>query len=107
MVCGISQMTKIKNLHMNVDVEIYMSNILKFFKDNPNELINLVPLTKKDEFFVKLREVAITNSEKGGEISLTRQQLIDVCLEINGNPLRIENNSNVIIPTIFGEYSLN
>jgi hypothetical protein len=100
-------MTKIKNLHMNVDVEIYMSNILKFFKDNPDELINLVPLTKKDEFFVKLREVAITNSEKGDEISLTRQQLIDVCLEINGNPLRIENKSNIIIPTIFGEYSLN
>lgn len=100
-------MMKIKNLYMNVDVEIYMSNILKFFKDNPEELSNLVPLSKKDEFFNKLREVAITNSEKGDEISLTRQQLIDVCLEINGNPLRIEKNSNLIISTIFGEYSLN
>ena len=92
---------------MNVDVEIYMSNILKFFKDNPNELFNLIPLEKKDDFFTKLREVAIKNSEKGDEISLTRQQLIDVCLDINGNPQPIENNSNIIIPTIFGEYSLN
>lgn len=92
---------------MNVDVEIYMSNILKFFRDNPEELINLVPLPKKDEFFIKLREVAILNSEKGDEVSLTRQQLIDVCLEINGNPIRIENNYNVIIRTTFGEYSLN
>ena len=92
---------------MNVDVEIYMSNIFKFFKDNPEELINLVPLEKKDEFFTKLRQVAISNSEKGDEVSLTRQQLIDVCLEINGSPIRIENNSNVIIPTVFGEYSLN
>ena len=92
---------------MNVDVEIYMSNIFKFFKDNPEELINLVPLEKKDEFFTKLRQVARSNSEKGDEVSLTRQQLIDVCLEINGSPIRIENNSNVIIPTVFGEYSLN
>jgi len=107
MECGILLKMKIKNLYMNVDVEIYMSNILKFFRENPEELINLIPLTKKDEFFVKLREVAITNSEKGDEVSLTRQQLIDVCLDINGNPLRIEKNSNIIIPTIFGEYSLN
>ena len=107
MECGILRKMKIKNLYMNVDVEIYMSSILKFFRENPEELINLIPLTKKDEFFVKFREVAIKNSEKGDEVSLTRQQLIDVCLDINGNPLRIENKSNIIIPTIFGEYSLN
>lgn len=107
MECGILLKTKIKNLYMNVDVEIYMSSILKFFRENPEELINLIPPPKKDEFFIKLKEVAISNSEKGDEVSLTRQQLIDVCLEINGNPIRIENKSNVIIPTIFGEYSLN
>lgn len=92
---------------MNVEVEIYMSNILKFFKDNPDELSNLVPNSKKDEFFHKLRQVAISNLEKGDDVSLTRQQLIDLCLEINGNPIRLEKKSNIIIPTIFGEYSLN
>jgi hypothetical protein len=28
---------------MSVDVEIYLSQLLKFFKDNPDDLLNLVP----------------------------------------------------------------
>jgi len=92
---------------MNVDVEIYMSNIIKFFKENPQDLLNLVPESKKNEFFDKVREFAINNSDKGDEVSLTRQQLIDICVEINGKPKEIAKKYNVIIPTIYGEYCLN
>jgi hypothetical protein len=92
---------------MNVDVEIYMSNIIKFFKENPQDLLNLVPESKKNEFFDKVRGLAITNADKGDEVSLTRQQLIDICVEINGKPKEIAKKSNVIIPTIYGEYCLN
>ena len=90
---------------MNVDVEIYMSNLIKFFKENEKDLLNLVPKEKEEEFYKKIRQIATHNSEKGEDASLTRQQLIDVCLELNGNK-SIE-QKNIIIPTIFGEYSLN
>jgi len=33
---------------MSVDVEIYMNGILKFFRENPNDLLNLVPKTKEE-----------------------------------------------------------
>jgi hypothetical protein len=26
---------------MNLDVEIYMNNVIKFFRENPNDLLNL------------------------------------------------------------------
>jgi hypothetical protein len=28
---------------MSVDIEIYMSNIIKFFRENPKDLLNLIP----------------------------------------------------------------
>lgn len=92
---------------MNVEVEIYMSNIIKFFKENPKDLLNLIPEEKKEIFFEKVKEVATSNMEKGDEASLTRQQLIDICLEINGKTKEVAKTSNIIIPTIFGEYCLN
>jgi hypothetical protein len=72
---------------MNVDVEIYISQLLKFFKDNPKDLLNLVPKDKTDIFFEKCRDAAIKNSDKGEEITLTQKQMIDICVEINkGTP---------------------
>ena len=75
---------------MNVDVEIYISQLLKFFKDNPNELSNLVPQDKADLFFEKCRDAAILNSEKGDEIILTQKQMIDICVEINKGTQKTE-----------------
>jgi hypothetical protein len=93
---------------MNVEIEIYMSGIIKFFKDNPSELLNLVPEDKKEVFFDKIRTVAISNSEKGDEVSLTRKQLVDICVKINGKDnTSIKELDKVIQYTPFGEYSLN
>ena len=36
---------------MNVDVEIYMSEFVKFFKENPNDLIDLIGKAKQEDFF--------------------------------------------------------
>ena len=44
---------------MNVDVEIYMNNIVKFFKSNPKDLLNLVPKEREEDFYDKIREVEI------------------------------------------------
>jgi hypothetical protein len=68
---------------MSVDVEIYMSNIIKFFRENPKDLLNLVPKEKEDDFYVMVREVANKNFEKGIEITLTQKQFIEICKELN------------------------
>ena len=73
---------------MSVDVEIYMNNLVKFFKENPRDLLNLVPKEKEDEFYIKIKEVAYTNHEKGEEASLTQKQLIDICRVLNGRSLQ-------------------
>ncbi len=48
-----------------VDVEIYMNNIIKFFRENPTDLLNLVPKDKEEYFYTKIKKVAIENYEKG------------------------------------------
>ena len=69
---------------MNVDVEIYMNNIVKFFKSNPKDLLNLVPKEREKDFYDKIKEVAIKNSENGEDAPLTQKQMIDICVVLNG-----------------------
>lgn len=89
---------------MNIDVELYMSNILKFFKENPDDLNNLVSKSKEQEFYQKIREVAIKNYENGEDVTLTQSQIMKVCYE-----LKNETNGNYKIfhRTILGEICLN
>jgi hypothetical protein len=61
-----------------VDVEIYMNNIIKFFRENPTDLLNLVPKDKEEYFYTKIKKVAIENYEKGEDVSLTQSQLISL-----------------------------
>jgi hypothetical protein len=68
---------------MSVDVEIYMNNITKFFRENPKDLLNLVPKDKENEFYQKMKEQAFENYEKGEEIPLTQKQIILICVELN------------------------
>ena len=46
---------------MSVDVEIYMNNLIKFFRENPKDLLNLIPKNKEDEFYIKIKERAAQN----------------------------------------------
>lgn len=64
---------------MSVDVEIYMSNIINFFRKNEKDLLNLVPKTMEEKFYQKIREVVNTNFEKGNEVFLTQKQMIEIC----------------------------
>ena len=97
---------------MSVDVEIYMNNIVKFFKSNPNDLLNLVPKDKEDEFYDKIRETAIQNIDKGEEASLTQKQMIEICVVLNGkipkeDKVVEEKLQSYIIGTKFGPIFLN
>jgi hypothetical protein len=94
---------------MSVDVEIYVNNFIKFFRDNPKDLLNLVPKDKEEDFYKKIKETAYKNYDKGEEVSLTQRQIIDVCVELNKpKKEKIEESvSHLFVKTKFGEICLN
>lgn len=92
---------------MKVDVEIYMNNVIKFFKQNPNDLLNLVPPNKEEQFYSKIREVANENYEKGIEVTLSQKQFIEICKELNIKEQESEINPKFFFNTKFGKICLN
>lgn len=93
---------------MSVEVDIYMNNIVKFFKENPKDLLNLVPKDKEEEFYDKIRKVAHNNYKEVEEAPLTQKQLIDVCVEINGKTSKKKPKlDEITFDTKFGKIFLN
>jgi hypothetical protein len=66
----------------NIDVEIYLNQLISFFDKNPNDLMVLIGDTFKDLFYEKVREQCLKNLDSGDEISLTQQQIIDIVVSI-------------------------
>ena len=66
----------------NVDVDIYVSQIVKFFESNPKELKILIGELDKQFFFNKIKERAYQNFENGDEISLTKKQMVEIVVEL-------------------------
>jgi hypothetical protein len=92
---------------MNIEVDIYLSNFIKFFKSNPEDLLSLVPKEMEEEFYQKVREVSTENVNKGSDAQLTQRQIIDICVGINrklSNPMQMVDKEpeSYIIGTKFG-----
>jgi|TARA_B110000503_G_scaffold143752_1_gene248029 hypothetical protein len=86
---------------MSVDVQIYVSNFIKFFKDNPNELIGLIGKGDSEDFFKEVEMLVNKNHEKGEDLELTQKQLISIILKINEmNPV----DEKFIEDTIVGPF---
>jgi hypothetical protein len=95
---------------MNVDVEIYLNGVIKFFKSNPKDLFTLIPEGKELDFYDKIREVSLINLDKGDDVSLTQKQILEICLILNGkdpNTPKIKPADNYIFETKFGTIFLN
>ena len=91
-----------------VDVEIYMNQFINFFENNPNDLIELIGDTLKDDFYDKVRERCIQNYEKNGEISLTKTQMMEIVIEIKNDGNRdIIKLSKIFESTKYGDICLN
>lgn len=86
-----------------------MNNVIKFFRENPTDLTNLVPKEKEEYFYTKIKEVAIENYEKGEDVVLTQSQIFNVCSEINQPDKQVveEFSKNSIQKTKFGYLFLN
>jgi len=68
---------------MNVDVQIYVSNFVKFFTDNPEELQKLIGVAEPNSFFDEVEKAANGNFEKGEDVELTQKQIITIILKLN------------------------
>lgn len=93
---------------MSLEVELYMSNVIKFFNENPKDLMNFVTQDKKDEFFQKIKEKALENVEKGEEVVLTQQQFIDICVNMNEKQVKeFQYLKKIMVTTKYGQICWN
>jgi hypothetical protein len=92
----------------NVDIDIYMSQFINFFENNPNDLNELIGDSLKETFYEKVRMRCIENYEKGKEISLTRDQMLEIVIQIkNSNVSDIQKLSKIFESTKYGNICLN
>jgi hypothetical protein len=88
----------------NVDVEIYLNNLVGFFEKNPNDLIDLIGEMNKDLFYKKVREKVYQNAEKGEEIQLTQKQLIDIVVGMYDDATKKGKKIEVQVPVVKTNY---
>lgn len=95
---------------MDLEVSIYISNLIKFFNDNPKDLTNLIPFEKKDEFFSKVKVVANKNVIEFQDPTLTKEQFLEICGDIvhsDEDHYIIIKKEGPLVFTKFGVISLN
>lgn len=86
----------------NIDVDIYVTQLKKFFKDNPSDLTAIIGDLDSDLFYEEVRNQATFNFESGEDVQLTQTQILNIIVKLNSlkrNPLFIQ--------TKFGEICLN
>ena len=65
---------------MDVDVQIYLSNLKQFFKNNPNDLMELIGNSNQDMFFELVEKQVLENQKGEDGLELTKKQIIDIVL---------------------------
>ena len=60
---------------MDVDVQIYISNLKQFFKNNPNDLMVLIGDANHDKFFELVEKKVLENQKNGDGLELTKKQI--------------------------------
>lgn len=94
----------------NVDVEIYISQFITFFDNNPNDLLQLIGDVLKEDFYKKVKEKSYENLEKGEDVSLTQKQLISIVVELKksqNQEIDLDTINSIFVQTPFGQFSLN
>lgn len=96
----------------SVDVEIYISQMVTFFENNPNDLMSLIGDVQKEEFYSKMKNKSLENVKNGDDFILTKQQLIDIVIELKSPELNqklsyIDKVEGFILKTKFGDIFLN
>ena len=94
----------------NIDVEIYITNLISFFENNPNDLIDLIGSLQKDDFYQKLRQRSELNFDEGKDFILSKEQNINIVLELKVPEINSDKKidlDKIIQKTKFGDIILN
>lgn len=94
----------------NVDLEIYVSQLISFFENNPNDLLELIGSLQKDDFYKKIRERCEKNVEEGIDMVLTKDQIVNIVIELKIPEITKQKHKyldKVIQKTTFGDIILN
>jgi hypothetical protein len=91
----------------NIDIEIYISNLINFFENNPNDLIALIGDLQKEEFYKKLRKESEKNLKEGKDIILSKEQIINIVVDLKIPDMKYNNLDKIIQKTKFGDIILN
>ena len=96
----------------NIDCEVYVSQLITFFDKNPNDLMILIGDLQKEDFYKKLKEQCYKNAKESDDHIITKQQMIDIIIELKIPQLNEKPNSEMIVEglihkTKWGEINLN
>jgi hypothetical protein len=91
----------------NIDVDIYVSQLISFFNNNPNDLIDLIGDSLKDAFYEKIKEQCLKNVKDGDEVSLTQKQIIDIVVKLKKGKNIESKIHSIVQETKFGNIFLN
>ena len=96
----------------NIDVEIYISQMITLFEKNPKDFIDLVGNIEKEIFYNKMKERSLKNVKEEKDLILSKEQIIDIVIELQDPNLNekkddIKNIENIILKTKFGNIFLN
>jgi hypothetical protein len=91
----------------NIDVDIYVSQLISFFNNNPNDLIDLIGDSLKEDFYAKIKEQCLKNVKDGDEVSLTHKQIIDIVVKVKKGEVIESKVHSIIQETKFGNIFLN
>lgn len=83
----------------NVDVEIYVSQLISFFEKNPNDLIVLIGDLHKEEFFERVKIKCYENVNNGDDITLTQKQIIQIVVDLKKS--QISDYESELIDKVF------
>lgn len=86
----------------NIDVEIYIQQLKKFFKDNPTDLNSIIGDLSSDLFYQEVKNQAIINLDRGEELQLTQKQILNIVVKLS----RVKKNP-LFLDTKFGQICLN
>ena len=91
----------------NVDIEIYVSQIVRFFDKNPNELKILIGDLDKAIFYQRIKNRATENHLNGEDVSLTRSQMIDIVVQMHREKEESKIKKNLYMSHYMGNICLN
>lgn len=84
---------------LNVDIEIYLAELKKFFKENPNDLIDVIGDSDSGKFFDEVKKQALLNVNNGEDPQLTKGQMMSIVFDLK--------KSSLFFTTPLGDVCLN